>query len=46
MFKYIGLGLAIVGGIGGLYFAFQENLFWTIAGIILFLIGLFAISKG
>ena len=46
MFKYIGLGLAIVGGIGGLCFAFQDNLFLTIAGIILFFIGLFAIAKG
>lgn len=46
MFKWVGLGCAIVGGAVGLYAGFHSDLFWTIAGILLFLIGLFAMAKG
>jgi len=45
-FKYVGLASAIIGGIGGLYFAFYDNLFMAFVGVILFFVGLFAINKG
>ena len=45
-FKYVGLASAIIGGIGGLYFAFFDNLFMAFIGVILFFVGLFAINKG
>lgn len=44
--KYIGIALAAIGGLGGLYAAFQGNWFWAFAGGILFIIGLFCIAKG
>ncbi|MCJ7654265.1 MAG: hypothetical protein MUO97_03010 [Dehalococcoidia bacterium] len=45
-FKYVGLASAIIGGTGGLYFAFYGNLFMAFVGVILFFVGLFAINKG
>ena len=45
-FKYVGLASAIIGGVGGLYFAFYDNLFMAFVGVILFFVGLFAINKG
>jgi hypothetical protein len=45
-FKYVGLAAAIIGGVGGLYFAFEGNLFMAFVGVILFFVGLFAINKG
>ncbi|MBC8275548.1 MAG: hypothetical protein H8E40_11360 [Chloroflexi bacterium] len=45
-FKYVGLASAIIGGVGGLYFAFFDNMFMAFVGVILFFVGLFAINKG
>ena len=45
-FKYVGLASAIIGGVGGLYFAFFDNLFMAFVGVILFFVGLFVINKG
>ena len=47
MFKYVGLGLTILGAIMALVagFAFQ-SIPWAIAGGVIFGIGLYAMSKG
>ena len=45
IFKYVGLAASIVGGVGGLYFAFSDNLIMTFMGVILLFFGLFAINR-
>ena len=45
-FKYVGFASAVIGGVGGLYFAFFDNMFMAFVGVILFFVGLFAINKG
>jgi uncharacterized membrane protein len=44
-YKYIGLASSIIGGVGGLYFAFSDNLIMTFIGVIILLFGLFAINR-
>ena len=45
MFKWVGLGLAVIGGLGGLVAAFNNALFWAVAGGIVCIIGFYAMSK-
>ena len=45
VYKYVGLAASIVGGGGGLYFAFTDNLIMTFIGVILLFFGLFCINR-
>ncbi len=42
---WVGLVLAIIGGIMALYFGFHNDIFWMCVGVLLFIIGMFAMAK-
>ena len=47
MFKWVGLAIVIIGAIVALIAGFgAQNMGWTVAGIVIFIIGMFAVSKG
>jgi len=47
MFKWAGLALAIIGAIIALIAGFGAgNIGWSVSGIVIFVIGVFAITKG